>query len=61
MTSESGGPETSRQFSQTHRSCFRGFDVRAAEPGDQLLYQADNSVVNTSLLVKEYVKGAFGT
>jgi hypothetical protein len=28
---------------------------------DQLLYQADNSVVNTALLVKEYVKGAFGT
>jgi len=28
---------------------------------DQLLYQADTSVVNTALLVKEYVKGAFGT
>jgi len=28
---------------------------------DQLLYQADNSVVNTALLAKEYVKGAFGT
>jgi hypothetical protein len=28
---------------------------------DQLLYQADNSVVNTAALVKEYVKGAFGT
>jgi hypothetical protein len=28
---------------------------------DQLLYQADNSVVNTAMLVKEYVKGAFGT
>jgi hypothetical protein len=28
---------------------------------DQLLYQADNSVVNTALLVKEYVKGAYGT
>ena len=28
---------------------------------DQLLYQAENSVVNTALLVKEYVKGAFGT
>ena len=28
---------------------------------DQLLYQADNSVVNTGLLVKEYVKGAFST
>jgi hypothetical protein len=28
---------------------------------DQLLYKADNSVVNTALLVKEYVKGAFGT
>jgi hypothetical protein len=27
---------------------------------DQLLYQADNSVVNTALLAKEYVKGAFG-
>lgn len=27
---------------------------------DQLLYQADNSVVNTALLTKEYVKGAFG-
>jgi len=26
-----------------------------------LLYQADNSVVNTALLAKEYVKGAFGT
>jgi hypothetical protein len=28
---------------------------------DQLLYQADNSVVNTALMTKEYVKGAFGT
>lgn len=28
---------------------------------DQLLYQGDNSVVNTALLAKEYVKGAFGT
>lgn len=28
---------------------------------DQLLYQADNSVVNTAMLVKEYVKAAFGT
>jgi hypothetical protein len=28
---------------------------------DQLLYLGDNSVVNTALLVKEYVKGAFGT
>jgi hypothetical protein len=28
---------------------------------DQLLYQADHSVVNTAILVKEYVKGAFGT
>jgi len=28
---------------------------------DQLLYQADNSVVNTALLAKEYVKGALGT
>ena len=27
---------------------------------DQLLYQADNSVVNTALLAKEYVKAAFG-
>ena len=27
---------------------------------DQLLYQADTSVVNTALLVKQYVKGAFG-
>jgi len=28
---------------------------------DQLLYQADNSVVNTAALAKQYVKGAFGT
>ena len=27
---------------------------------DQLLYQADNSVVNTALLAKAYVKAAFG-
>ena len=27
---------------------------------DQLLYQADNSVVNTALLAKEYVKAALG-
>ena len=28
---------------------------------DQLLYQADNSIVNNALLAKEYVKGALGT
>ncbi len=28
---------------------------------DQLLYQADNSVVNTALLAKAYVKAAFGS
>ena len=27
---------------------------------DDLIYSTDNSVVNTALLVKAYVKGAFG-
>jgi len=28
---------------------------------DQLIYQSDNSVVNTGLMMKEYIKSAFGT
>ena len=28
---------------------------------DQLLYEAEDSVVNTALLVKAYVSAAFGT